>query len=127
VGGTKLQLPVYAYAARARYGTASTPVTTSYWFVHKDRGRIEIELTCEVQRQYADTLDIIVRSIAGGLFPPKAPEDPDFAYTQCAYCNPDGIGHTENRERWVRKRQDPMLHELVGLIDADALATGDVT
>jgi RecB family exonuclease len=127
VGGTKLQLPVYAYAARARYGNADTRVSTSYWFVHKTTGRIGIDMTPEVERMYADTLDIIVRSIAGGLFPPKAPEDADFAYTQCAYCNPDGIGHTENRERWVRKRQDPMLHELVGLIDADALAPGDVT
>jgi ATP-dependent helicase/nuclease subunit B len=127
MGGTKLQLPVYAYAARARFGTSSTPVRTSYWFVHKDPGRVEIDLTSEVEGQYAETLDIIVRSIAAGLFPPKAPEDQDFVYTQCAYCNPDGIGHTENRERWVRKRHDPDLRELVGLIDADALASEDIT
>jgi ATP-dependent helicase/nuclease subunit B len=127
VGGTKLQLPVYAHAARARYGQPTTPVITSYWFVRKDPGRIDIELTAEVEDRYSDVLDIIVRSIATGLFPPKAPDDPDYSYTQCAYCNPDGIGHTENRERWIRKRHDPDLRELVGLIDAEALAVEDST
>jgi RecB family exonuclease len=125
VGGTKLQLPVYAYAARARYGNATTPVVTSYWFVRKQPGRIMIDLTPGVEARYKETLDVIVRSIAAGLFPPKAPAEPDFRWTECAYCNPDGIGHTENRERWVRKRHDPDLRELVSLIDPDALAVED--
>ena len=41
---------------------------------------------------------------------------------QCEYCNPDGIGHGENRERWERKRLDPELAELVALIEPDVLA-----
>jgi ATP-dependent helicase/nuclease subunit B len=127
VGGTKLQLPVYAHAARARYGKPTTPVTTSYWFVRKEPGRILIDLTPGVQARYADTLDVIVRSIAAGLFPPKAPAEPDFGWTECNYCNPDDIGHAENRERWVRKRHDPDLRELVTMIDPDALALKDPT
>jgi ATP-dependent helicase/nuclease subunit B len=125
VGGTKLQLPIYAYAARERYGDRATPVSTIYWFVRRDAGRIGIELTPEVEAQYADTLDVLVRSIAAGLFPAKAPEAPDFAWVQCDFCNPDGIGHAETRERWLRKRRDPELSELVRLIDADAIPEGD--
>jgi len=119
-GGTKLQLPVYAYAARARLGEPSTPVEASYWFVRRAGKRIPVPLTREVEARYVDTLDVIVSSIAAGYFPPKAPEVPDFAWVQCAYCNPDGIGHSEVRARWDRKRFDPTLERLVRLIDAAA-------
>ncbi|MEU4607234.1 PD-(D/E)XK nuclease family protein [Kribbella sp. NPDC023972] len=120
-GGTKLQLPVYAYAARARLGEPSTPVEASYWFVRKGGKRIPVPLTPEVEARYVETLDVIVSSIAAGYFPPKAPEVPDFLWVQCHYCNPDGIGHSEVRARWDRKRYDPTLSRLVQLIDAAAL------
>jgi ATP-dependent helicase/DNAse subunit B len=120
VGGTKLQLPVYAHAARREYGDRASDVRSAYWFVRKDRGRLELELTSDVETTVAETLAVLARSIASGLFPPKAPEQPDFAWVQCAYCNPDGIGHADNRDRWVRKRQDPTLTELVALVDAGA-------
>ncbi len=122
VAGTKLQLPVYAYAARARFGAPDTPVHATYWFVRKDRGRRGIDLTAEVEQTYAETVSVLVGSIARGLFPQRAPESPDVVYVQCEYCNPDGIGHGENRERWERKRLDPELAELVALIEPDALA-----
>jgi ATP-dependent helicase/nuclease subunit B len=125
VGGTKLQLPVYAYAARARFGTADAPVHAAYWFVRRDRGRRGIDLTPAVERTYAATLSVLVRSIAHGLFPPRAPETADFAWVQCPYCNPDGIGHGETRERWERKRPDPALGELVGLVERGVLADAE--
>ena len=125
VGGTKLQLPVYAYAARERFGDRATPVETAYWFVRRDPGRVGIDLTPDVEALYAETLDVLVRSIAGGLFPAKAPEAADFAWVQCHYCNPDGIGHSENWERWLRKRHDPALRDLVGLIDPAAFESED--
>jgi RecB family exonuclease len=119
--GTKLQLPVYAYAARARLGDSSTPVEAAYWFVRKGGRRIPVPLTDEVAARYVDTLDVIVSSIAAGYFPAKAPEIPDFLWVQCPYCNPDGIGHSEVRARWERKRHDPTLERLVRLIDPAAL------
>ena len=119
--GTKLQLPVYAYAARARLGDESTPVEASYWFVRKGGRRIPVPLTAAVADRYVDTLDVIVSSIAAGHFPAKAPEVPDFLWVQCHYCNPDGLGHSEVRTRWERKRNDPGLERLVRLIDPGAL------
>ncbi|WP_134114182.1 PD-(D/E)XK nuclease family protein [Kribbella kalugense] len=124
-GGTKLQLPVYAYAARARLGEQSTPVEASYWFVRRGGKRIPVPLTPEVEARYVDTLDVIVSSIAAGHFPPKAPEVPDFLWVQCPYCNPDGLGHSEVRARWDRKRHDPVLDRLVRLIDPTALPPTD--
>jgi ATP-dependent helicase/nuclease subunit B len=122
LGGTKLQLPVYAHAARARYGNDATAIQAQYWFVRRDAGtRVPLPLTADVETVYARALDVLARSIFGGLFPPKAPEGADFVYVQCRYCNPDGIGHSENRERWERKRPDAILRELITLIDPDGV------
>ncbi len=122
VAGTKLQLPVYAYAARAVLGNPELRVEASYWFVRKDRGRrVPVHLTPEVEDRYAHTLDVLVSSIAAGAFPAKAPEIADFAWVQCPYCNPDGLGHSEVRARWERKRFDPVLERLLRLVEPGVL------
>lgn len=126
LGGAKLQLPVYAHAARARYGDDATAVQAQYWFVRRDAGtRVPLPLADDVETAYARALDVLVRSISDGLFPLKAPEGADFAYVQCPYCNPDGIGHSENRERWERKRADAALRELITLIDPSGVTARD--
>ncbi|MGY1709117.1 PD-(D/E)XK nuclease family protein [Geodermatophilus sp. SYSU D00758] len=117
LGGTKLQLPVYAHAARQAHGTPETEVEAAYWFVRRDKGRVEVPLTAEIEQVYARTLHTIVTSIRAGLFPARPPETDDYAYVQCAYCNPDGIGYGQARGRWERKRRDARLADLVGLID----------
>ena len=123
-GGTKLQLPAYAHAARQLLG--SQAAEAAYWFVRRGkRGRIPIELTDELELKYARTVGILAQSIAAGLYPARPPEAPDFAWVQCPYCNPDGIGHGDARGRYERKRHDPELHELVGLIDPTAAASAE--
>ncbi|MET3808554.1 RecB family exonuclease [Nakamurella sp. UYEF19] len=125
-GGTLLQLPVYAHAARQSLG--DSPVSAQYWFVRKGRGangvprRIVIELTSATESRYAKTLEVLVDGIAGGLFPAKAPEQADFSWVQCHYCNPDGIGHGEVRESWERKRGSTILADLLQLIDPEVTA-----
>jgi ATP-dependent helicase/nuclease subunit B len=124
LGGTKLQLPVYAHAARQQLDEPTTPVEASYWFVRKDRGkRIPVPLTPIVEQTYAHALGVIVSSIAAGMFPPRPPDQPDYGYVKCAYCNPDGVGYGEARPRWERKRLDPALAAYVGLVEPDAFET----
>jgi RecB family exonuclease len=121
-GGEKLQLPVYAHAARARFGHSDTPVEAMYWFVRKDRGkRVQVPLTDVVQRTYAQTVALIARSIAQGVFPARAPEEPDFGWVRCPYCNPDGLDHTEARRRWEAKRLAPQLRRYTRLVEPQAL------
>jgi hypothetical protein len=121
-GGTKLQLPAYAAAARARFGNADTPVEAHYWFVRKDAGqRITIPLTDEVERIYAHTVGVLVESIARGLFPVRPPKADDYAFVQCGYCNPDGVGYGDNRAAWERKRVNRPLRTYVELVEPDAL------
>jgi len=121
-GGEKLQLPVYAHAARARFGDAGTPVEAMYWFVRKDRGkRVDVPLTEAVEQVYAETVGLIATSIANGVFPSRAPSEPDFRWVQCPYCNPDGLDHSGARRRWEAKRLAPELRRYTRLVEPEAL------
>jgi hypothetical protein len=125
-GGEKLQLPVYAHAARARFGSSETPVEAMYWFVRKDRGkRVNVPLTEVVEQTYAETVSLIARSIAGGVFPARAPATPDYRWVQCAFCNPDGLGHADLRARWETLRLVPELRRYTRLVEPEALVADD--
>lgn len=123
-GGEKLQLPVYAMAARAAHGDVDTPVEAMYWFVRRDRGRIQLPLTDAVRSAYATTVRLLVESMARGAFPQRAPKDPDFKWVQCPFCNPDGLGHGAVRERWEAKRLAPELMEYTALVEPHAVPHG---
>ena len=95
-----------------------------YWFVRKDRGkRPQVPLTDRVQELYAGTVGLLVRSMASGVFPERAPERPDFrqGWVQCPYCNPDGLGHNGVRRRWEAKRLAPELVDYTGLVEPEAV------
>jgi RecB family exonuclease len=117
--GAKLQLPAYGLAARQALGAPAAEVTAEYWFVHREAGRrVELPLTRDVEDAFTAAVTVIAAGIAGGLFPHRPPEDDGFAgYIPCAYCDPDGLGAGEHRERWERKRHDPRLAGYLALID----------
>jgi RecB family exonuclease len=122
-GGTKLQLPVYAHAARAQLSAPDAPVSAEYWFLRKDRGkRIDLPLTVEVHRAHSQALAVIADGIAAGLFPHRPPKDDGYAgYIECEYCNPDRLGTNDHRARWSRKRHDPRLAAYLRLVEPDVL------
>lgn len=108
--GSKLQLPVYAKAARAALGDPSATVSAEYWFVGANPLHVSVPLTDEVERVFTHTVDVIVTGIAAGLFPHRpAPDDGFGGYIPCRYCDPDGLGAGEHRQRWLRKRGDARL------------------
>lgn len=127
-GGTRLQLPVYALAARRDLAEGdSDQARAQYWFVRgRDRGkRIEVALDDATAQRYGAALGRLVDGIAGGLFPGKVGKEPGFAFVECPWCTPDGIGHAEARETYERKRSAPALRELMTLIDPDAVPTDE--
>jgi len=127
--GTKLQLPVYAHAARAGLGTPETGVSAEYWFLRKDRGkRITLPLTPEVDQACGAALAVIADGIAGGLFPQRPPDGDGWAgYIECRYCDTDGLGVKEVRDRWERKRRDPRLGRYLALVDPAATAASETS
>ena len=119
-GGTKLQLPVYAHAARAGLGMPAAAVSAEYWFLRKDRGRIALPLTPMVDQVFSAAVATITDGIGGGLFPHRPPADDSWAgFIECPYCDPDGLGVTELRDGWRRKRSDPRLAEYLALTEPD--------
>lgn len=119
VRGSKLQLPIYAYAARVRLGRPDAPAVAQYWFFTADNRRIQLDIDVPTAETYEETLRVIVDNLNAGHFPARAPDDDDFVFVQCRYCNPDGIGYLEARKRWRAKATAPELAGLLTLIDPE--------
>ena len=126
LGGSKLQLPLYAHAARDALGLPDAPVSAEYWFLRRDRGtRTALPLTPAVNAAFADAVATIADGIGAGLFPHRPPDNDGWGgYTPCPYCDPDGLGAAEHRVAWQRKQQDPALERYLRLIGSAADEAG---
>ena len=109
-GGTLFQLPSYAAAARAVFGSDDTVVRAEYGLMHKgDYERPGYLITPEVDARVVDAIASVVAGIETGLFPNR-PERPGFRFfVSCEYCEPDRLGTAERWPEWERKRHDPRL------------------
>lgn len=123
LGGTKLQLPVYGLAARARSGDASAPVSAEYWFVTTRHAfaRHGYVVSDEVLAALRDTVGTIVAGIEGGHFPARPAEPGWRPWVECDYCDPDGLGTADRWRLWRRKRLAPELRDYVRLVEPEAL------
>jgi RecB family exonuclease len=121
--GAKLQLGVYALAARAHLGQPDAPVTAQYWFTSAkgDFEQIGDEFTAAADQRFRGVLQAIVDGIGAGLFPahPEVPTGTPFV--SCACCDPDGLGTGERRRAWERKRLDPALRAYTELAEPEVL------
>jgi hypothetical protein len=122
-GGRMLQLPVYAHAARASFGTPSTPVGAAYWYVSTRGGFrwAELVLTPAVDARFDEVLRAIADGIGGGVFPCRV--DPPTTWTRRwrSYTDPDARGTRDRYREWVRKREAPELHGYLALAEPDVL------
>jgi hypothetical protein len=121
--GTKLQLPVYARAARASFGNTTDPVGAAYWFV-STRGNfrwLELELTDEVEARVDEVLRTIVNGIELGVFPCRLEPPKSWTWPKRSYRDPDARGIRDRYREWERKRLAPELAEYVALAEPDAL------
>lgn len=124
--GTKLQLPLYAHAARALLNRPGTAVEAHYWFVFRNDRRIQVPLSDTVEATYDHTISAVVSGIESGQYPQRAPETADYGRRiSCRYCNPDGLGHVEPRRRWEQLRENEQLRELIRVIEPDVAARLD--
>jgi RecB family exonuclease len=122
-GGTRLQLVVYAQAARAFTGRPDAPVTSEYWFV-SDRGgfaRLGYAVDDRVLAHVTTTLGTIVAGIERGAFPAH-PIESFPPYVPCSYCDPDGMGVADLRRAWQAMRDDPEVAPYADLVEPRAVA-----
>lgn len=120
-GGTKLQLPAYAAAARA-LGVDGARIHAEFSFIgaaHPTRIGVDFgEATWSI---IGDQLTHIVHGVESALFH-QVPERSQFrlSWVACPYCDPDGLGTVERYEEFARK-SGPHGDARVATI---ALATG---
>jgi hypothetical protein len=118
----KLQLPVYARAARAAFGDDDTPVVAAYWYISsKYRFAWSEQALTEA---YERTLDVLLRAIVdgieGGVFPCVLEEPGAWTRPWRTYADPDARGTRERWREWERKRDAPELTTLRALEDVAA-------
>jgi ATP-dependent helicase/nuclease subunit B len=109
-GSTKFQLPTYAAAALALFGSATTPSRVHAEYDFFERGgyrRHGYSFDETVWERVADDLGHLVSGIESGLFP-ATPEIPQWEFRiSCHYCQPDGLGVAERFGEWQLKQDDP--------------------
>lgn len=125
----RLQLPIYAFAARnaAEAGQIdgakpSSNATAAYWFFGVDSGkRTAVELTSQTEQDARAVIENIIVLMTRGVFPQRAPELFPGGTSKCDFCAPHGRGADELTENWRRIESDPALTEfieLAGLLNA---------
>ncbi|MGH9101957.1 MAG: PD-(D/E)XK nuclease family protein, partial [Acidimicrobiales bacterium] len=121
-GGTKLQLAVYALAARLHQGLPEAAVRSHYWFVSAKGGfrRIGYAVTVPVLDRVAHTLGQMVGGIEAGTFPNHPTAAATSPYVECPWCDPDSLGVADLRHQIDRKREDPALRVFLGLAERPA-------
>jgi ATP-dependent helicase/nuclease subunit B len=126
LGGRKIQLAVYGAAARAHHRSPDNPVWAEYWFASTkgEFKRIGYSVTNEVLGTVGETLSTIVAGIEAGVFASHPTATSTLPWVECEACEPDGLGVTELRRAWERKRDDPALAPYAQL--AEPLAEAEV-
>lgn len=127
LGGRRLQLVLYAEAARAMHARTGAPVRADYWFVSAKGGfrARGYDVTDEVRSRVLETVGAVADGIAAGLYPPR-PEPPQWRpFVPCRFCDPDGLGTRDQWNNWTRKLADPDIRPYLAVAEPALLATLD--
>jgi RecB family exonuclease len=122
--GRKLQLAVYGAAAQAYcHHHPGIPAQAEYWFITTkgDFRTIGYAVTPTVLEAVGKTLATVASCIERGVFPAR-PTATATSWTDCEFCDPDGLGATQLRRQWERKRADPALAVYADLAEPERSA-----
>ncbi|MEP6624028.1 MAG: PD-(D/E)XK nuclease family protein, partial [Acidimicrobiia bacterium] len=115
--GGRLQLPLYAEAARQALGAEQ--VEAAYWYVSQRGGfgRDEVELDERTSTRFREVVGQIVDGIDGGTFP-AAPGEPSWFHgtdENCAYCDYNELCPVDRGAQYDAKESAPefqVFHDL---------------
>jgi RecB family exonuclease len=131
--GRRMQLPIYALAARELVPEAES-VAAYYWFVHP-RASIELrglEFDDDTEQRFREVLGTVVGGIEQGLFPARPGDDTWLpgvgeTYDACRWCDYNRVCPTGRADRWERVRVHGSLARYADLAEGhlDADEEGD--
>ena len=119
-GGRLLQLPIYALAARARFG--GDTVRARYWLLSEQRSApcYSLTITDEVQARFLQVLGLITAAVEAGAFPGAPTEKRgDRQFEACRLCDFDVLCPTTRDRQWARKSHSPEVAPVLALMNAD--------
>jgi RecB family exonuclease len=114
--GRKLQLVLYALAARERHGVPDTPVESYYWFVERGSEHRGAPIGAEAEHRLLDVLDVSVNGIRTGIYPAHPGEDTYFGWESCGFCPYDRVCPAARGEQWESTRADPAVQPYADLV-----------
>ena len=118
VGGARLQLPVYAAAARQLLGAES--VEAAYWFV-SSRGGFAYDpftLDADTEARFREVVGSIVEGIDEGRFP-AVPGEPNTFFgssEHCRFCDYDAVCQVDRDAQYELKADAPEFSSYVSLL-----------
>ncbi|MBN1173557.1 MAG: PD-(D/E)XK nuclease family protein [Micromonosporaceae bacterium] len=125
--GRKIQLVLYALAARARHGTPDTPVAAWYWFVEQDAPRRGAWITPADEQRLREVLEVSILGMRAGLFPAR-PGDLGWAgWENCLRCPYDRCCPSARDQRWEQLRHHPSVLAYTALAELDQPEPRDST
>lgn len=121
--GRRLQLPIYALAARAHANNPTASVWAGYWFLNEESkfATVGYRITPQVSAVVDDVLTTIVDNIEAGVFPAHPPPPSTFNTLNCRYCDPDLLGTAERFRQWERKKLSVELDAFRRLVEPETL------
>lgn len=122
--GTKLQLVLYAFAARSALQRADASVTSLYWHLRPDSNYdfTGYTVTKAVEAETIAAISTIVDNINRGIFVQHPEEKTHTKSANCQFCDPDGLALNDTRLRFLRKRLAPEVQEFLTLAEPELLS-----
>jgi RecB family exonuclease len=119
--GKLLQLPLYAMAARNRFGGSPNPVHARYWLLSGERSApcFHLVVTTDVEARFRHVVGLIADGVDEGCFP-GVPGAPTFGrFANCTGCDFDDICPPSRDREWSRGYNTPELRGVVTLVNGD--------
>jgi RecB family exonuclease len=108
--GRYVQLPLYALAAQAKYG--SVPTESAYWFVGERANyrRVPVMLDERTTRRLHEVVDAVGEGVDAGLFPANpGGRGGRHGFEHCSFCPYDRVCPGDRQAAWERVQVDVAL------------------
>ena len=117
--GKKLQLPLYALAARRDYGGDAAPISAYYWFVDEGEGRRGGPVGEPAVDRFHDVVGVLADGIRDGAFPARPGAfDPFYrSFENCSWCQFDRVCSKTRDDVWERTRDDTRVSRYAELAE----------
>jgi RecB family exonuclease len=120
--GQRLQLPIYALAARQRFGVEAA-ARAGYVFIHDAApvGLVGYEVDEARLARFRDVVGVLAEGITAGVFPLHPGEYQSYwgTHANCTFCDYDRLCPPDRGDEWESVEDAPELAAYVDLVEGE--------